>query len=241
MRKLTVYAEEKTSFSAGTNPRKETTKAFEPALSESCERAAKTFCRSTLGKIELEDAKQDAYRIALEKGIGTPKSEGEKRVVARILYCALITELRNRTHYKYFRKRGENPPTFVNAESVVYQDSFGKKQTLLEHAISCESLKRYEEEKRLRRATLFYHFEKRKTGNRYRYRIQRRVFHAIIHRESRRFPVGKRKALALYLQGLKQKEVAERTGADVTEIYLLTYRFRVKVRTAVGYYARRIN
>lgn len=241
MRKLTVYAEEKTSFSAGTNPRKETTKAFEPALSESCERAAKTFCRSTLGKIELEDAKQDAYRIALEKGIGTPTSEGEKRVVARILYCALITELRNRTHYKYFRKRGENPPTFVNAGSVVYQDSCGKKQTLLEHAISCESLKRYEEEKRLRCATLFYHFEKRKSGNRYRYRIQRRVFHAIILRESRRFSVGKRKALALYLQGLKQKEVAERTGADVPEIYLLTYRFRAKVRTAVGYYARRIN
>ena len=53
--------------------------------------------------------------------------------------------------------------------------------------------------------------------------------------------VRQRKALALYLQGLKQKEVAERTGADVTEIYLLTYRFRAKVRTAVGYYARRIN
>lgn len=236
MLKSTVYAEEKTIFSAGTNSR---TKTFEPALAESCERAAKTFCRSTLGKIELEDAKQDAYRIALEKGIGTPTTEGEKRVVARILYCALITELRSRTHYKYFRKRGENPPTFVNAESVVYQASFGKKQTLLEHAISCESLKRYEEEKRLRRATLFYHFEKRKSGN--RYRIQRRVFHAIILRESRRFSVGKRKALALYLQGLKQKEVAERTGTDVTEIYLLTYRFRAKVRTAVGYYARRIN
>lgn len=236
MPKSTVYAEEKTSFSAGTNPRPKT---FEPALAESCERAAKTFCRSTLGKIELEDAKQDAYRIALEKGIGTPITEGEKRVVARILYCALITELRSRTHYKYFRKRGENPPTFVNAESVVYQDSFGKKQTLLEHALSCESLRKYEEEKRLRRATLFYHFEKRKSGN--RYRIQRRVFHAIILRESRRFHAGKRKALALYLRGLKQKEVAERTGTDVTEIYLLTYRFRAKIRTAVGYYARRIN